>query len=823
MAVEKISSVQQVQVVPVQEKQTEEQTPVVQKSSGSSKDVVTALSILAALGAAGVAIYKHNNAKKMVEEAQNAAKKKVEEAEDKVKKAAEETENKIKEAVDKVRKEYENVDKKTDGTSKPAKNKKKKAKENKDDGVEKPAPKILEGGVRDDSLGEVCEPFLERIDKETNGLIVIPSTTKLSKYFTRIKNKFNQIKTKKGAAETPKPAEETTNAEKRNFKDRIKTFYDNIKAKFKREPEKTDVSVKPETPVEPDVIEKPEVNVVPEASVKPEAEEKISRLKVYGEKFSESSKQAKDYIVKKWNEFLGLFRRKKFEPEIAEEELATSKIDYRKIIENSLKTEPAPSEIFIGINMPDVTKIAEKDLITEYNSLSKIVKDLPVEDMTAQRFLQIKGELLNHRGYKVMPDGTIKKSVIKPKDEPKIINQKPLDNVSDLELLIEYNILRKKVQKLPVMSEESQRFLQIQGELLNHRNYLISDGRLVKRDLTQTLRKAEERVKKWKENAKPAVEEKERLLDGKISVIVPKKPTNYEHKKLQAEYDKLAIVPEKAKIKTKTIEELKQQIEQAWKENAKPAVEEKERLLDGKITVEVPRKPRKTWHNKIQKQLEKVFDTKNEAIPKTEQKIAEGKNERIDGLSAVQPIKTHSDTDSGENVVKGLNELPESFNEKERFLIKNIYGRRQSIYDDKVTEYPKLYPGKKERKQAIRELFDGGIPSLKKITDFIKIMRAEKNAKKAYEKAKKNHIQRRVKEFAHRVGQSDEKIATSVMLYTPDSMKYSSKKYKSMMAERPNPEDWDVEMTRDEFMKNKEQYILDTVIKEQQEFKDNPY
>ena len=823
MAVEKISSVQQVQVVPVQEKQTEEQTPVVQKSSGSSKDVVTALSILAALGAAGVAIYKHNNAKKMVEEAQNAAKKKVEEAEDKVKKAAEETENKIKEAVDKVRKEYENVDKKTDGTSKPAKNKKKKAKENKDDGVEKPAPKILEGGVRDDSLGEVCEPFLERIDKETNGLIVIPSTTKLSKYFTRIKNKFNQIKTKKGAAETPKPAEETTNAEKRNFKDRIKTFYDNIKAKFKREPEKTDVSVKPETPVEPDVIEKPEVNVVPEASVKPEAEEKISRLKVYGEKFSESSKQAKDYIVKKWNEFLGLFRRKKFEPEIAEEELATSKIDYRKIIENSLKTEPAPSEIFIGINMPDVTKIAEKDLITEYNSLSKIVKDLPVEDMTAQRFLQIKGELLNHRGYKVMPDGTIKKSVIKPKDEPKIINQKPLDNVSDLELLIEYNILRKKVQKLPVMSEESQRFLQIQGELLNHRNYLISDGRLVKRDLTQTLRKAEERVKKWKENAKPAVEEKERLLDGKISVIVPKKPTNYEHKKLQAEYDKLAIVPEKAKSKTKTIEELKQQIEQAWKENAKPAVEEKERLLDGKITVEVPRKPRKTWHNKIQKQLEKVFDTKNEAIPKTEQKIAEGKNERIDGLSAVQPIKTHSDTDSGENVVKGLNELPESFNEKERFLIKNIYGRRQSIYDDKVTEYPKLYPGKKERKQAIRELFDGGIPSLKKITDFIKIMRAEKNAKKAYEKAKKNHIQRRVKEFAHRVGQSDEKIATSVMLYTPDSMKYSSKKYKSMMAERPNPEDWDVEMTRDEFMKNKEQYILDTVIKEQQEFKDNPY
>ena len=807
MAVEKINSVQQVQIAPAQEKQAEEQVHVVQKSSGSSKDVVTALSILAALGAAGIAIYKHNNAKKMVEEAKAAAKKEIEEAENKAKQAAEETENKIKEAVEKVRNEYEKIDKKTDQTSKSGKNKKKKAKVNKGGEVEKIAPKVLEGGVRDDSLNKVFKPLQERIEEKTNGLIVVPSFTKLSKYFTKIKNKFNYIKTTKGSAETPKSAETT---EKTSIKDRVKTFYESLKAKFKREPKAADTSVKPE------------------------AEEKTSRLKVYGEKISETSKQAKDYIVKKWNEFLGLFKRKKSESKVVIEEgakpkieEAAPKIDYGKFIDDLAKPEPAPSDIFKGIIMPDVTKAAEKDLITEYNALSKVVKDLPVEDMTAQRFLQIKGELLNHRGYKVMPDGKIAKSVPEVKTKPELIEQKPLDKVSDLELLSEYNRLKIRVQKLPVMSEESQRFLQIQGELLNHRNYLISDGRLVKRDLTQSLRKAEERVKKWKENAKPAVEEKERLLDGKISVIVPKKPTNYEHKKLQAEYDKLAIVPEKAKIKTKTIEELKQQIEQAWKENAKPAVEEKERLLDGKITVEVPRKPRKTWHNKIQKQLEKVFDTKNEAIPKTEQKIAEGKNERIDGLSAVQPIKTHSDTDSGENVVKnvvkGLNELPESFNEKERFLIKNIYGRRQSIYDDKVTEYPKLYPGKKERKQAIRELFDGGIPSLKKITDFIKIMRAEKNAKKAYEKAKKNHIQRRVKEFAHRVGQSDEKIATSVMLYTPDSMKYSSKKYKSMMAERPNPGDWDVEMTRDEFMKNKEQYILDTVIKEQQEFKDNPY
>ena len=465
MAVEKINGAQQIQIAPVQEKQAEEQTQVVQKSSGSSKDVVTALSILAALGAAGVAIYKHKNAKKMVEEAEAAAKKKIEEAEEKVKKAAEENENKIKEAVDKVKSEYEKIefekiDKKTDKTSKPGKNKKKKAKVNKEGQVEKVAPKVLEGGIRDNSLNEVFEPLQERIEEETNGLIIVPVSAKLSKYFTKIKNKFNRIKTKNDAAETPKPAEKT---EKTNIKDRVKTFYGSLKAKFKLEPKKADTSVKPET------------------------EEKPSRLKAYGEKISEASKQTKDYIVKKWNEFLGLFKRKKSEPKIVIEEgvkpkieeKAAPKIDYGKSIEESVKPEPAPSDIFKGINMPDVTKAAEKDLIAEYNSLSKVVKDLPVEDMNAQRFLQIKGELLNHRGYRVMPDGKIAKRVPEIKTKPELINQEPLDKVSDLDLLIEYNLLRKKVQKLPVMSEESQRFLQIQGELLNHRNYkILPDGRV---------------------------------------------------------------------------------------------------------------------------------------------------------------------------------------------------------------------------------------------------------------------------------------------------------------------------------------------------------
>ena len=384
MTVEKINSVQPYSAAQFPEVQQTE-TPTARKSSGSSKDVVTVLSVLAALGAAGVAIYKHNNAKKMIEEAKAAAKKEIEEAENKAKQAAEETENKVKEAVEKVKNEYEKNEKKVDDIQQTAKNQTKKTKK------EKHAPKVLEGGILDDRLNEVYKPLLKRIKRERNGLIVLPSFTNIPEYFTKVKNslknKIDKIKAVKKTAGkvTPKAAEDT---EKTSFKDKAKTFYDNLKARFRREPKTADVSVKPET------------------------DGKTSRLRVYGEKISETSKQIKDYISKKWNEFSGLFRRKKAEPPVVEE-TEVPKADYGKFIDDLAKPEPAPSDIFKGIKMPDVKDISEKDLVTEYNVLEKYTKGLPVMSEESQRFLQVKGELLNHRGYKVMPDGKIAKNISK--------------------------------------------------------------------------------------------------------------------------------------------------------------------------------------------------------------------------------------------------------------------------------------------------------------------------------------------------------------------------------------------------------------------------
>ena len=42
----------------------------------------------------------------------------------------------------------------------------------------------------------------------------------------------------------------------------------------------------------------------------------------------------------------------------------------------------------------------------------------------------------------------------------------------------------------------------------------------------------------------------------------------------------------------------------------------------------------------------------------------------------------------------------------------------------------------------------------------------------------------------------------------PEEMKYSYKKYKSMSKQRPTEKDWEVEMTREDFMKNKFRKIL---------------
>lgn len=488
MAVEKINAIESLNITPAIEQRAESEEKTVPQSKGNVKDIITVLSILSAIGAAGVAIYKHNNAKKMVEEAEKAAKKKVEEAEQKVKKAEEENENKIREAVRKVVNEYEKIDKKVNDVLKTTKNEKKNIETKKSEKPKKQnnteeSEKNLEGGIYDDSLEIVKPSFFKRIKNKINRISVNFSTTKLSEFFVKIKSPFkdriNRTKSKKRTVNT------FENAEKTKLKDSIKDFWSSFKAKFKRKSNTEDTAVS--------------------------SAEKTSNLKIYSEKIVETTKQAKEFFVKKWNRFLSFFKHKDTETpalKITEEgekirrnikEQLNGKTDYEKLA-NALITEPRTqtehdrlqalyntlavkepklSEIFKGITIPDAAQMAEKDLITEYNALSEIVKSMSAEDAATVRYLEITGELLNHRGYKIQPNGQIKKVITEK--ERAVINSLPLKEVSDLDLLIEYNLLRKRVQKLPVSAPESQRFLEIQGELLNHRGYKIQSDNKVKK------------------------------------------------------------------------------------------------------------------------------------------------------------------------------------------------------------------------------------------------------------------------------------------------------------------------------------------------------
>lgn len=418
MTIEKINSTQPIHTTPIPEIPEENKKQEVQKTSGSSKDIVTALSVLAAIGAAGVAVYKHKNAKKLVEEAENKAKKKIEEAENTakakieeaenmVKKAAEDNEQKVKDAVEKITSEYEQHIKKPENNQK----------------------KSVENTTAENQ-------------NDTRFII----NTKLSDLYTKIKN--------------------------------------SVKKLFKRTPkkEKTIAEIKPE--------------VKPRNEVKYETKDSIVR---------------KDNLfTRTWNKFLGFFRRKKTkmpvlkiteEGEAAKQNIRkqlSGKTDYAKLANDLIKEpntpaehnkiqalydtlakeEPKPEDIFKGISLPDVTKVAEQDLITEYNALTKIIKDLPVTDKTAQRFLQIRGELLNHRGYRVQTNGEIKKFV---PEKINIIDSKGLRETPDLDLLTEYFLLKNKIKNLPVMDPDAQRFLQIRGELVNHRKFkVMPDGKIKK-------------------------------------------------------------------------------------------------------------------------------------------------------------------------------------------------------------------------------------------------------------------------------------------------------------------------------------------------------
>ena len=935
MAVEKINGIQQVQITPITEKPEIKEEERVIQNTGSSKNVVTALSVLAALGAAGVAIYKHKNTKKAVEEAENAAKKKIEEAEAKAKQAAEDTEKKIQEAVDKVKQEYEKLIKKTpeeaENKSEPVSTKKVNKKKNKNkNNTEKVSgttdnevqPRVLEGKILDNELEEVYEPFKKRVQESENGIIVVPESTRLSRFISDILNslkkrfkkkekpvenivvqpKAPEIKPEQPKVKTVKPEPKAKEAApkqpenkpaelKKEVTEEVinenpaiileggikdtdldvvdKTFRkqlresengiivipsatklsefvqkttDNIKegfAKFKsifkkKEKPAEEIIIQPKVPEKK--TELPKTNVIEQ---EPKTEEAV--LQQAEKKVVESKKASKllagivNALKKRFEKSEKPAERVIVPPKTPEKRIELPKAN---VIEQEPKTaETAPKSVEQKFDVPEKKDIiaekadvseekiknqivdrilniaTEEQLLTEYNRLKSKVADKTVTSLESKVFLAIKGELFNHRDYRFEgkeqnPIKRIKRVVIqKIKAKPHV--QKTLQELkegiaqawrndtqsitSEYEQRLNGNIL-VQVPKKPTNIEHKR----MQAE---YDKLAIKPER--KSPVQKTLQELKEGIARaWRNDTQSITSEYEQRLNGNILVNVPQKPTNIEHKRMQAEYDKLAIKPERKSPVQKTLQELKEGIARAWKNDTQTITSEYEQRLNGNISVHVPQKPTNIEHKRMQAEYDKLAikpERKSEITKLTDVQSAEivsdVKSEEtqtlINGQLSIQPIRSYQDTDQGvtvvRNVVKGLNDKPESFNETERNFVKYAYDRKRQP-KDKVTEYPKLYSSAKE----------------------------EKAAKKEYKKAKKEHIERRVNEYSRHAASSDEQTAITNSYMITNDMKFSARKYKSMEKERPTAKDWEVEMTRADFMKNKEQYMQENFRVERQ-------
>ena len=868
MAVEKINGIQQVQITPITEKPEIKEEERVIQNTGSSKNVVTALSVLAALGAAGVAIYKHKNTKKAVEEAENAAKKKIEEAEAKAKQAAEDTEKKIQEAVDKVKQEYEKLIKKTpeeaENKSEPVSTKKVNKKKNKNkNNTEKVSgttdnevqPRVLEGKILDNELEEVYEPFKKRVQESENGIIVVPESTRLSRFISDILNSL-----KKRFKKKEKPVENIVVQPKapeiKPEQPKVKTVKPEPKAKeaAPKQPENKPAELKKEVTEEvinenPAIIleggiKDTDLDVVDKTFRKQLRESENGIIVIpSATKLSEFVQKTTDNIKEGFAKFKSIFKKKE---KPAEEIIIQPKVPEKKtelpktnVIEQEPKTEEAvlqqaekkvveskkASKLLAGIvnalkkRFEKSEKPAERVIVPPKTPEKRI--ELPKANVIEQ---EPKTAETAPKSVEQKFDVPEKKDIIAEKadvSEEKIKNQivdRILNIATEEQLLTEYNRLKSKVADKTVTSLESKVFLAIKGELFNHRDYRFEGKeqnpiKRIKRVVIQKI-KAKPHVQKtlqelkegiaqaWRNDTQSITSEYEQRLNGNILVQVPKKPTNIEHKRMQAEYDKLAIKPERKSPVQKTLQELKEGIARAWRNDTQSITSEYEQRLNGNILVNVPQKPTNIEHKRMQAEYDKLAikpERKSEITKLTDVQSAEivsdVKSEEtqtlINGQLSIQPIRSYQDTDQGvtvvRNVVKGLNDKPESFNETERNFVKYAYDRKRQP-KDKVTEYPKLYSSAKE----------------------------EKAAKKEYKKAKKEHIERRVNEYSRHAASSDEQTAITNSYMITNDMKFSARKYKSMEKERPTAKDWEVEMTRADFMKNKEQYMQENFRVERQ-------
>jgi len=468
------------------------------KSIGSKNDLMVTLSVLSTIGLAIVAIVQRKNSKEALKKLEKETQQKITAAEEKAKKAAEEVNKKVQEAVEQTRADFNK------------------------------------------SIEETQKSASETMQKDNVNIIYVPKTEYIYTDKPKVKKPRVQNPTRK-ITKTPK---KNTNAKANTEKTEEKTpWYSRMwhrlfgtkeseKAKKAKTTKKTRTTEKPKTTTRTTkkikttkktrTTEKPKTGKTKtEPTSKKDGTETnknttIKRVKDYFGKKLKSLFNRKNSSAKQQMEDTPIFEEVPNEHRIfVDSPKTTSNENPKEIsfldvkltpdldIANAIRTQ---KDIFKGVNtqIPSVTEMREADLLTEYRVFKDKVQGLPIGDPLAKRFLEVQDELCNNRNYFIQNGKLIKRnskdiSIINgpldianairtTKDIFRGVNIQlpPVTKMREADLLTEYRILKDKVQGLPAADPMAERFLEVQGELWNHRNYFIQNGKLIKRNNVNT-------------------------------------------------------------------------------------------------------------------------------------------------------------------------------------------------------------------------------------------------------------------------------------------------------------------------------------------------
>ena len=195
-------------------------------------------------------------------------------------------------------------------------------------------------------------------------------------------------------------------------------------------------------------------------------------------------------------------------------------------------------------------------------------------------------------------------------------------------------------------------------------------------------------------------------------------------------------------------------------------------------------------------------------------RIAEEEAKKQASLNQTQSLAKPNNTE----FIGRTNELPESFNQEQLTWMK-AHG---FIKDKDIFTYPKLFSDTHGEIKIPTNLFNEAQIKYFLANGFIQkgefleldVSKSLPKNKKALEKIQNKLYnglkERRMQEVSQRIG-----IYNETVLYNPaavpDDIRYNYRKYISMAKERKTDADWKPDMTREEFMRNREKYINEEI------------